>query len=514
MRRAITACVEPVLNTGDVIADKYVIERELGRGGMGAVFEVSHCTTGKRFAVKLLLPGLAGRGEAVSRFIREAQVVCRIEHPNVVEVYDVGQDDGACYMVMELLRGESLAQRLKRVSKLDPLAACRILIPVARAVSAAHAVSVIHRDLKPDNIFLCRTQGGDEVPKVLDFGIAKLLKRPEGVAKTLTAMGAIVGTPLYMAPEQISGQEVDARTDVYALGLVLYEMLVGSTPFISENYPALVLEILTGRVASRLSMDQPTLPRALIDIVEKAMARDPQTRFASVDALLSRLTAYAGDSGSASVRSLRASVWELDTPNTGPVELHEARVDSAVRERSLHTSDRGAADSGTHRNGRLHLRLAVSALIVIGGGYVLWQLTQTTAEPHTPLAAPRSQSPAISAQHTTTPVVDNTAQAGAAIGSDTTSRTLDKTSQRKADSPPSEPAPGPTPAAPERRSRRRPAGALPTAPLVEARAPSVPAPTQTTTSPPLSTEAKPPADDAVKSSRVRHRAPKMSSDDF
>src|SRR5688572_4904364 len=158
--------VKELPKKGDLIAGKYSVEGVLGQGGMGAVFEVCHRLTGKHFAVKWLLPALSGQTEAVRRFMREAQVAGRVDHPNVVEVYDVGQEGDSFYMVMELLQGEPLARRLDRVRRLSIEECCRILIPVMHGLSVAHKAGVIHRDLKPDNIFLCRTPLETAVSKV------------------------------------------------------------------------------------------------------------------------------------------------------------------------------------------------------------------------------------------------------------------------------------------------------------------------------------------------------------
>jgi serine/threonine-protein kinase len=266
---------------GDVIADKYQIESLLGRGGMGAVFKVSHKVTGKCFAIKWMLPRVDPESDAVDRFIREAKVAGRVDHPNVVEVYDVAQQDDSFFMVMELLEGEPLGYRIASRGQQSPLEACRILLRVARGVSAAHDAGVIHRDLKPDNIFLCLGEGGDEIPKVLDFGISKMSSKAGEVSATITREGTVIGTPHYMAPEQLQAQGTDARTDVYALGVILYEMLSGELPFPGESYGELVMKIMASS-PKPLAALAPRTPRALINIVAKAMSLSPAKRHASV----------------------------------------------------------------------------------------------------------------------------------------------------------------------------------------------------------------------------------------
>jgi serine/threonine-protein kinase len=280
---------------GDRIGGKYRIESELGRGGMGAVFEASHEITQKRFAIKVLLPELTQLEAQVQRFIREAQVAGHFQHPNVVEVYDIGQDGDAFFMVMELLHGESLAARLEREQRMSSRDACRILIPCLEGVAAAHAAGIIHRDLKPANIFLCPARGrGGEQPKILDFGISKFAT-PPGVAElTKTDTGAVMGTPYYMAPEQLRSWRLDARVDVYALGVTLYEMLSGRHPFEANTYPELVLRIAGGSPVPIESLAS-DLPHGLGDVVRRAMARRRDDRFATIEAMGRALEPYVGE---------------------------------------------------------------------------------------------------------------------------------------------------------------------------------------------------------------------------
>jgi serine/threonine protein kinase len=280
---------------GDVIAGKYRVERALGMGGMGAVFEVTHQVTHKRFAIKWLLPELEDSADAAKRFIREAQVAGRFDHPNVVEVYDLGQEGTASFMVMELLEGESLAARLTRVGRLGAREACEILLPCIEAVAAAHAAGIIHRDLKPANIFLCKASGRTaEHAKVLDFGISKLMTKPGSLDATRTKTGAVMGTPHYMAPEQMRARPIDHRVDVYAFGVTLYELLSGKRPFEAESYAELVIQI-AGEPARPLHEVVSDLPAGLEAIVSQAMARNPDARFASVEALMHALEPFCGD---------------------------------------------------------------------------------------------------------------------------------------------------------------------------------------------------------------------------
>jgi hypothetical protein len=280
---------------GDLVAGKYRIERTLGRGGMGAVFAVTHEVTGRRFAIKWLLAADAEGDEAVRRFVREARVAGRIQHPHVVDVYDIYQEAPGVFMVMELLEGQSLASRLASEGCLSVQEACSIMLPCAAGVAAAHAAGVVHRDLKPANIFLCRPRAGDKPhPKVLDFGISRLLSTPDLADTAETRSGTVIGTPYYMAPEQLRSEPCDHRVDVYALGVTLYELLSGKRPFEAVSYPDLVLKIVNGS-ATPLQALVPELSPGLSAVVARAMHHDPDARFSSVEDFMRALEPYTGD---------------------------------------------------------------------------------------------------------------------------------------------------------------------------------------------------------------------------
>jgi serine/threonine-protein kinase len=274
--------------TGELIAAKYRIEQLIGVGGMGAVFSATHQFTGKRIALKWMLPELAKDEDAVQRFMREARAAGRISHPNVVDVYDVGQHDESYFLVMEYLQGEPLTSALAR-RDLTPSEVLRLLLPAMRGVAAAHRQGVVHRDLKPDNIFLAYEEDGvRREAKVLDFGISKL-SSDDQPNMHLTRTGAVIGTPYYMSPEQIRGKgEIDRRADIYAFGVILYEALAGQVPFTAETYGALVLEIATG-TPKPLQELVPTLPAELSRIVLRAMAREASARYPTMEDLLAAL---------------------------------------------------------------------------------------------------------------------------------------------------------------------------------------------------------------------------------
>ena len=277
---------------GDVVDDKFRIERKLGEGGTSTIFEARHAITDKRFAIKWLAPELAQNEQAVQLFIHEAKVCGRLEHPNAVQIYDICRNRDSYYLLMELLEGESLEARLQRVQRLSPRGACDILLPCTEALGAAHRLGIVHRDLKPSNIFLCNVEGrSEELPKVLDFGISKLSHKRAEQGTTATAVQPISGTPLYMAPEQMRGQPPDPRFDIYALGVVLYELVAGQPPFDCENLEELARKISEEEPAPLHQMA--TVEPAFAEIVARAMARDIDDRFATMAEFAHALRPYA-----------------------------------------------------------------------------------------------------------------------------------------------------------------------------------------------------------------------------
>lgn len=265
---------------GSVLSSKYKLLRLLGEGGMGAVYEAEHLVLGTRVAVKILHPDLARREGLMDRFLQEAMVAARIRSENVVHVMDVERTpDGVAFMVMELLQGESLADTLGRVRRLEEAAACEYARQILSALEAAHALGVVHRDLKPENVFVTFV-GERPVVKLIDFGIAKL-KRTEAGAKNLTVAGVLMGTAEYMAPEQAySADAVDARADVYAVGVMLYEMLAGTRPVSGDDGRIIALKIERGEITP-LVRALPGVKPELAGLVHRAMAFRREVRFAS-----------------------------------------------------------------------------------------------------------------------------------------------------------------------------------------------------------------------------------------
>jgi len=281
-----TPGAETILRPGQIVDHKYRVEKLIGLGGMAAVWEGLNKRTGKRVVLKMILQSLSNSEEARERFRREALAAGRINHPNVVSVFDVFDHEGHECIVMELLVGEPLADRLARQGLMDPDEAFSLLLPALRGVAAAHAHHVIHRDLKPQNIFLCTSPDGEYLTtKVLDFGISKIM-HPSDESKDLTLAGKSIGTPAYMAPELASGSRVlDRRTDVYGFGAVLYETLSGHRPFQGlEGVP--LLDHIARELPRPIASYRPDLPPEVVAVVERAMAKDPKERFRSLESMI------------------------------------------------------------------------------------------------------------------------------------------------------------------------------------------------------------------------------------
>ena len=290
------------MNLAGRVLARYRLVTELGSGGMGSVWFAEHVSIGRRAAVKVLDPVLARDDRLVDRFFAEARAVNAIRHPNIVDVVDCAREDDCCFLVMELLEGETLGARLERRGRLDLAELVAHVRQIAAALDAVHARGMVHRDLKPENVFLVSRDRQAELVKVLDFGIVKLTEGPT----TRTSQGTLLGTPAYMSPEQCSGRlEVDARSDLYSLGVLIFEALTGRLPFERES----TLQLLVAHQlepAPDLRELRPDVPRALAEVVGRTLAKSPFDRPASALELADALTTALRDERAASQRPPKA----------------------------------------------------------------------------------------------------------------------------------------------------------------------------------------------------------------
>jgi serine/threonine-protein kinase len=278
---------------GQVIAARYRVRGLIAKGGVGAVYEVEHLETGAHLAIKMLLPGFVGAAEIVKRFEREAMATSRLAHPNIVEVIDLVAEDADLYLVMERLRGTSLTEAIE-AGALAPRRALVIARQVLEGLAHAHQRGIIHRDIKPDNLILeiVGEPGREhERVKLLDFGLVKLVgdAAAELGGDRLTASGAVFGTPAYLSPEQALGRTVDARTDLYSLGVVMFEMLTGRKPYTSPD-PATLVRMHVSAPIPSLSGPAWCTP-ALEQVVACALAKDPAARFEDAARMIAALDA-------------------------------------------------------------------------------------------------------------------------------------------------------------------------------------------------------------------------------
>lgn len=311
------------IGPGQVIDGKYRIVRLLGTGGMGAVFEGENLRIRRRVAIKMLHAGVSDQVEVVRRFEREAQAAALVGSEHICEVLDLGLlPDGTRYMVMEYLDGETLGSRITRSGRLSPSQSTPLLIQVLEALGSAHAAGIIHRDLKPDNIFILPQRSGRrDFVKILDFGVSKFAQAA-GEEMGVTRAGAVVGTPYYMSPEQARGSAVvDARSDIYAIGVLLYQATTGQVPFQAETFNELLFKIVL-EVAPPPQTYTPDLDLDFAALIQRAMARDPAQRFQSCAEFRDALLAY---------QAARQGGYPVAPPPGGRVSLPMPPVDSQPR---------------------------------------------------------------------------------------------------------------------------------------------------------------------------------------
>ncbi len=278
--------------SGQVLDTRYQVVKKLGEGGMSFVYLAKEVSTGHQVAIKVLSPKLASDRSSVERLRREAGLAMRLDHPNVCRIMRLGEsEDGLIYLVMPFLEGELLSDREVKAGPMELETGIEVLRQVCAGLHHAHELQIVHRDLKPENIMLVRERGGGERAVVLDFGLAKERRADPAIAK-LTATGIILGTPEFMSPEQIRGKPLDARSDVYALGIVAFEMFTGKLPFQGRNAQEMMIARLRGEPVP-LRQLRPDLPVPLEKALARAMATPPEARFATALEFAEALSAPA-----------------------------------------------------------------------------------------------------------------------------------------------------------------------------------------------------------------------------
>jgi serine/threonine protein kinase len=320
---------------GSTIAGKYRIDRVLGAGGMGIILAGHHVALDQRVAIKVLKPSALDNAEFVARFSREARAAARLRSEHVARVLDVGQSEtGLPYMVMEYLSGKDLSRVVRERGPLPIVDATEYVIQACEGLAEAHRAGIVHRDLKPANLFLTQATDGTPLVKVLDFGISKLSNRPEdtGPSESLTQTQSMIGSPHYMSPEQLkSAKDVDARTDIWSLGGVLFKLLTSEPAFDGASTPELCVAILVGEPRDLRAL-RPDLPEALVQVVMKCLLKDPALRYPSVSELAHALAAFAPPHAATSVDRI-ARVGALAHPGQSPSDPPPLlRASTAVHE--------------------------------------------------------------------------------------------------------------------------------------------------------------------------------------
>jgi serine/threonine-protein kinase len=309
---------------GRLLADRYKVLRTIGEGGMGRVYLAEHVRMGRLSAVKVMSPALAPTADAIGRFNREAANASRINQPNVAAIYDFGEtEDGTLYLAMEYVEGETLTAVLRREGPFSPVRAAEITGQIADGLTAAHHLGIVHRDLKPDNILVTRSHDGREWVKIVDFGIAKTTQADAD--QNVTSLGVAVGTPEYMSPEQIAGEQLDGRTDLYSLGLVLFNMLTCALPHPALTSKQSLVQRLTARPRT-LADVRPNVawPARLQVALDRALAPEPADRFRTVGELAAVVRAAVGAPSASGMSTQMMTPLAVEAVPTRPIGARPA----------------------------------------------------------------------------------------------------------------------------------------------------------------------------------------------
>jgi serine/threonine-protein kinase len=354
---------------GDVLAGKYRVERILGAGGMGVVVAAQHIQLDEKVALKFLLPDALKKPEAVRRFLREARAAVKIKSEHVARVSDVGQlENGSPYMVMEFLDGGDLAGWLEKSGAMPVAQAVDFILQACEAIAEAHSLGIVHRDLKPANLFCIRRPDGQLSIKVLDFGISKLTT-PEDEGNQMTRTTAILGTPYYMSPEQLQASRgVDARSDIWALGVILFQLIAGMVPFQAEAMTELVIKIAT-QPAPPIRSVRADVPPGMEQIIARCLEKDRERRYSSVGELAVALLEFGSERARASVERISgtlrsAGIPQVPLPPSGASGLATTAAFGRTGPPSANTSTLAWWAGG----GLACALLAVGALVIGRGG--------------------------------------------------------------------------------------------------------------------------------------------------
>jgi eukaryotic-like serine/threonine-protein kinase len=383
------------LREGDILAGKYRVERVLGVGGMGVVVAAHHLHLDERVAIKFLLPEMLDHAESVGRFAREARAAVKIKSEHVARVLDVGTlDTGAPYMVMEYLDGQDLGTWIKQRGPLPIDQAVEFLIQACVAIAEAHGLGIVHRDIKPSNLFCVRGADGRLVIKVLDFGISKMTSFNALGPSIATRTSAIMGSPLYMSPEQMkSAKDADARADIWALGIVLYELLTGRVPFVGETVAEIIVKIAT-EAPEPLRTFRPHIAEGLETAFRRCTAKDRERRYRNVGELAVALLPYAPPSSRGAVEKTAAIV---QSAGLSPRAVSEPPSALAAQTQAAPTTEAGlghTARPSIRGRGRVVAAIAgASALVIaLGAG---WRISRPGQGSEAPAVAPASSTPAV-----------------------------------------------------------------------------------------------------------------------
>jgi serine/threonine protein kinase len=393
--RSVGAEFNPDDLIGNILGGKYRIDAQLGAGGMGQVYRATRLSIGDEVAVKILQQRFAADQQIIERFHREARAAAQLKHPNVVTIYDFGAiADGMIYLVMEMIEGKSLREVIRRNGVFTPTDVYDILAQICAALNEAHYRKIVHRDLKPENIIVSSTTHGLEV-KVVDFGIAKILDSSESENK-LTQTGALIGTPSYMSPEQCQGLPVDGRSDIYSLGIMLYEMLTGITPFNAPTFGSLLLQHISQPPPPMRSINI-SVPPAIEAVVLQALEKLPASRQQTAYDLAKQFQAALADASQPTSRPQASFYSALESPRT-PTQISFSGFYSGDKHISYAAAPANPVSRREKSRSPLALFLvAAIALIAFASVGIWWQLSQSGKDSATTSEIAKTQSPGLSA---------------------------------------------------------------------------------------------------------------------